>query len=49
METLQFIHLFFLSMMLLPDKVSPEETEKGNDLTKLVANENPLTKTALYD
>ena len=49
METLQFIHLFFLTMLLLPEKVSPEETEKGNDLTKLVAQENPLAKTELYD
>lgn len=49
METLQFVHLFFLTMLTLPDKASPEETEKGNDLTKLVAQENPLSKTALYD
>lgn len=48
-ENLQFIHLFLLTMMTLPKKVSPEETEKGNDLTKLVAQENPFKKTALYD
>ena len=49
METLQFIHLFFLTMLLLPEKVSPEETEKGNELTQLVAQENPLSQTELYD
>ena len=48
-ETLQFIHLFFLTMLLLPEKASPDETEKGNDLTKLVAQENPLTRTAHYN
>lgn len=49
METLQFVHLFFLTMLLLPEKASPDETEKGNDLTKLVAQENPLTRTAHYN
>lgn len=49
METLQLVHLFFLTMITLPDMASPEETEKGNDLTRLVAQENPLMKTVLYD
>lgn len=48
-ETLQFIHLFFLTMLCLPEKVTAPETEKGNDLTKQVANEHPFSNTELAD
>lgn len=47
-EMLQFTHLFFLTMICLPYKSSPEETVKGNRLTKQVAKEHPHSKTALY-
>jgi glutamate--cysteine ligase/energy-coupling factor transport system ATP-binding protein len=46
-ETLRFIHLFFLTMLSLPEKVSPFETEKGNQLTKVVASEHPLAETKM--
>lgn len=48
-STLQFIHLFFITMMALPEKVSAAETERGNQLTKEVANEHPFSKTMQYD
>lgn len=47
--TLQFIHLFFMTMLCLPEKVTAPETEKGNDFTKQVAHEHPFSKTALAD
>lgn len=48
-ETLQFIHLFFLTMVCLPGKAEAEETELGNNLTKFVASEHPYDKTVQYD
>lgn len=48
-ETLQFIHLFFLTMVCLPEKASTTETEKGIEYTRIVASEHPYTKTAMYD
>lgn len=48
-DTLQFIHLFFLTLISLPFKREAEEVELGNDYTKLVANENPHTKTVLEE
>lgn len=46
-DTLGFIHLFFLTMLALPEKVAAAETEKGNQLTKEVANEHPLAQTKM--
>lgn len=47
--TLQFVHLFILTMISMPKKASPEETEKGKALKKIVAAEHPLSKTIQYD
>src|SRR5699024_12424702 len=48
-EMLQFVHLFFMTMLSLPEKVSALETEKGNNLTKKVASEHPFSKTKMMD
>lgn len=48
LDTLQFIHLFFVTMLLLPEKATAEDTEFGNELTKRIANEHPLAKTQCY-
>lgn len=48
-ETLQFIHLFFLTMISLPFKTKAEEVELGNDYTKQIANEHPHTQPALLE
>lgn len=48
-ETLQFIHLFFMTMLCLPKKVNAEETEKGNELTKKVASEHPFSETVALE
>lgn len=45
MDTLQFIHLFILTMVCLPEKVEANETEKGNDRTQAVAEESPYSIT----
>ena len=48
-ETLQFIHLFFLTMICLPFKTKAEEVELGNDYTKQIANEHPHSKPSLLE
>ena len=48
-ENLQFIHLFFITMLCLPEKVDAKETEKGNELTKKVASEHPFSKTTVLE
>lgn len=48
-ETLQFIHLFFITMLCLPEKVAAPETEVGNELTKQVASEHPFSKTKMKE
>lgn len=45
-DTLQFIHLFILMMLTLPEKVVAEETEIGNTMTKEVAEEETFVHTA---
>jgi glutamate--cysteine ligase/energy-coupling factor transport system ATP-binding protein len=47
-DTLQFVHLFFLTMLALPEKVVATETQKGNQFTKEVANEHPFAQTKMY-
>ena len=49
LETLQFVHLFFLTMLTLPEKVTAAETQKGNQLTKEVANEPSFSQTKMYE
>lgn len=49
MDTLQFIHLFLLTMLTLPEKVAAKETEIGNDRTKAVAEEEPHAITAYQE
>lgn len=46
MDTVQFIHLFFLTMLTLPNRVVAAETERGNDMTKEVAEEKTFAQTA---
>ena len=48
-ETIQFIHLFFMTMLCLPEKASASKTELGNNLTQQVAGEHPFSKTSLID
>ncbi len=43
--TIQFIHLFILTMLCLETKATADETELGNDMTKYVAEEDSLAKT----
>lgn len=47
-ETLQFIHLFFLTLLILPEKVSFTETIRGIKYKQAVANEHPEQRTFLY-
>lgn len=49
MEALRFIHLFFLTMVTLSKKADVQETERGNEITKEVAKEHPLTQTKMVD
>lgn len=48
-ETLQFIHLFFMTMLCLPEKILASEAEIGNVITKQVASEHPFSKTKRID
>lgn len=47
--TLQFVHLYFLTMVSIAKKANSAETEKGKKLKKLVAEEHPFSKTIQYD
>lgn len=47
--TLQFVHLYFLTMVSMNKKANSEETEKGKRLKKMVAEEHPFSKTVQYD
>lgn len=47
--TLQFVHLYFLTMVSITKKAKPEATEKGKKLKRIVAEEHPLSKTIQYD
>lgn len=45
LDTLEFIHLFFLTLLLLPEKATEMDVRLGNHFTKKVAMEHPLSKT----
>lgn len=47
-ETLQFIHLFFLTMVTISTKASPVDTVRRRKLKKIVAEEYPLIETVQY-
>ena len=49
LDALQFIQLFFLTMLTLDKKADAAATELGNQLTKQVASEHPLSKTKQYE
>ncbi len=48
-DTLQFIHLFFLTLLLLDKEITVNEAEEGNRITKEVASEHPLSQTKRLD
>ena len=47
-ESLEFIHLFLLTLLLLPTKASAEEIITADLLKETVAEEHPLARTVAY-
>lgn len=48
-ESLQFVHLFFLTMLTLEESADATGTEMGNRLAKEVASEHPFAQTKQYE
>jgi len=47
MEQMKFIHLFFLTMVLIDETATENDVKKGNELNEVVGEENPFEYTQL--